>query len=215
MGSVRSKIMRAMHQCARFSADPCLPHEQAVKWVIRYLKWTEDKGLIFRPDKMQISPVVGANNIQATPLSTTLETAMLFGMLDAPLFGPPGCKLHNWFLRILSAPSLQEVTRFLCVGSILLKQTDNNNHAQSLLSLWARDRYQLQGRSQTLCNGIGKDPYLVHRRSCWFQTLYQQRRLSHYRVQVGFINPNIHHQWWGPKYYQGLQKNPYEHHHNC
>jgi hypothetical protein len=43
--------MLATHQCARFSADPRLPHEQAVKRIVRYLKSTPDKGLIMRPDK--------------------------------------------------------------------------------------------------------------------------------------------------------------------
>jgi hypothetical protein len=42
--------MVAVHQCARFSADPRLQHEQAIKRIVCYLKRTPDKGLILRPD---------------------------------------------------------------------------------------------------------------------------------------------------------------------
>jgi hypothetical protein len=40
------KLMLVTHQCAQFSADPRLPHEQAVKGIVGYLKLTQDKGLI-------------------------------------------------------------------------------------------------------------------------------------------------------------------------
>jgi hypothetical protein len=50
-GATRPELMLATHQCARFSVDPRLPHEQAVKRIVRYLKSTQDKGLIMRPDK--------------------------------------------------------------------------------------------------------------------------------------------------------------------
>jgi hypothetical protein len=48
--SSRPELMVAVHQCARFSADPRLQHEQAIKRIVRYLKRTSDKGLILRPD---------------------------------------------------------------------------------------------------------------------------------------------------------------------
>ena len=35
----------AIHQCARFSSDPRIPHEKAVKRIGRYLAGTKDKGL--------------------------------------------------------------------------------------------------------------------------------------------------------------------------
>jgi hypothetical protein len=44
------KLIVAVHQCARFSTDPRLQHEQAIKRIVRYLKRTSDKGLILRPD---------------------------------------------------------------------------------------------------------------------------------------------------------------------
>jgi hypothetical protein len=48
--SARPELMMAVHQCARFSSDPRLQHEQAVKRIVRYLKRTSGKGLILRPD---------------------------------------------------------------------------------------------------------------------------------------------------------------------
>lgn len=41
--------MIAVHQCAQFSDDPRLQHEQALKCIIRYLKPTTSKGLILKP----------------------------------------------------------------------------------------------------------------------------------------------------------------------
>lgn len=46
--TTRPDIQFAVHQCARFSNDPKMVHEKAVKRVIRYLKRTKDQGLIMR-----------------------------------------------------------------------------------------------------------------------------------------------------------------------
>ena len=46
----RPDISYAVHQCARFSANPKEEHGKAIKWLGRYLKGTADKGLIFKPD---------------------------------------------------------------------------------------------------------------------------------------------------------------------
>ena len=40
----------ATHQCARFSSNPKLSHERAIKRVVTYLLDSRDKGIIFRPD---------------------------------------------------------------------------------------------------------------------------------------------------------------------
>jgi hypothetical protein len=39
----------AVHQAARFVADPRISHGKAVKWLGRYLKGSMDKGLIYKP----------------------------------------------------------------------------------------------------------------------------------------------------------------------
>jgi hypothetical protein len=45
----RPDIAYAVHQCARFSADPRVEHGKAVRHLGRYLAGTRDKGLIYRP----------------------------------------------------------------------------------------------------------------------------------------------------------------------
>jgi histone deacetylase 1/2 len=48
--SSRSDIAYAVHNCARFSSDPKVPHSKAVKRIGRYLLGTRDKGIIMQPD---------------------------------------------------------------------------------------------------------------------------------------------------------------------
>ena len=40
-----------VHQCARFSNQPMLSHEKAVKRIVKYLLATADRGVVFRLDK--------------------------------------------------------------------------------------------------------------------------------------------------------------------
>jgi hypothetical protein len=47
--STRADIAYAVHQCARFAADPKESHAAAVKRIGRYLVGTKDKGLILNP----------------------------------------------------------------------------------------------------------------------------------------------------------------------
>ena len=48
-GTTRPDIAMAVHQCARFNANPKLSHERAVKKTGRYLLDTRDKGVTFKP----------------------------------------------------------------------------------------------------------------------------------------------------------------------
>jgi hypothetical protein len=47
--STRPDISQAVHQAARFAADPKQSHGKAVEWLCRYLAGTRDKGIIFNP----------------------------------------------------------------------------------------------------------------------------------------------------------------------
>jgi hypothetical protein len=49
--STRPDISFAVHQCARFCADPRDSHGKAVKWLGRYLKATKDRGIRFKPNR--------------------------------------------------------------------------------------------------------------------------------------------------------------------
>ncbi len=48
--STRPDLAYAVHQCARFSHNPKEEHGNAVKWIGRYLKNTQDKGIVLRPN---------------------------------------------------------------------------------------------------------------------------------------------------------------------
>ena len=47
----RPDIGMAVHQCARYNADPRLSHEKAVKRIVKYLKSSGDRGMIYTIDK--------------------------------------------------------------------------------------------------------------------------------------------------------------------
>ena len=49
-GTSRPDISIATHQAARFFISPRLSHEQSVHRIVKYLKATKDKSIIFRPD---------------------------------------------------------------------------------------------------------------------------------------------------------------------
>jgi hypothetical protein len=51
--STRPDISCAIHQCARFGADPRQEHGKALSWLGRYLAGNKDKGLVFKPDPEQ------------------------------------------------------------------------------------------------------------------------------------------------------------------
>ena len=49
--SCRPEIACAVHQAARFAADPRTNHTDAVKKIVRYLKGNQDKGIIYKPNE--------------------------------------------------------------------------------------------------------------------------------------------------------------------
>jgi hypothetical protein len=48
-GSTRPNILMASHRCARFVKDPKRSHERAMIRLVRYLKSTKDRGVVFKP----------------------------------------------------------------------------------------------------------------------------------------------------------------------
>jgi len=49
--TTRPDIMYATHQIAKYSADPRVPHGDAIMYLVRYLKKTRDIGIRFNPDQ--------------------------------------------------------------------------------------------------------------------------------------------------------------------
>jgi hypothetical protein len=47
----RSDIAYIMHQCMRLMQDPKMEHAQVIRWLVRYLEATRDKGTILKPRK--------------------------------------------------------------------------------------------------------------------------------------------------------------------
>ena len=46
--SMRPKAQSMVHQCTQFSADPKLPHNQAVKRILKHLKFMDTQLLIMK-----------------------------------------------------------------------------------------------------------------------------------------------------------------------
>ena len=59
---MRPEAKFAVHKCARLSDDHKLPHDQAAKCVLNYLKGTATQGLIPKPDpEKEIDCYLGTN----------------------------------------------------------------------------------------------------------------------------------------------------------
>lgn len=59
--STRPDISYAVHQCARFSANPKNEHAKALKWLGRYLLGTKERGLIYEPQETSFDCYVDAD----------------------------------------------------------------------------------------------------------------------------------------------------------
>ena len=51
--NIRPDIVHAVHTCARYTYFPKKSHTTAVKYILRYLKGTSDKGMIIKPNDIQ------------------------------------------------------------------------------------------------------------------------------------------------------------------
>lgn len=61
MVCTRPDSSQAVSVVSRFMANPGKAHWEAVKWIVRYLKGTEDTGLCFGGDACHISGFVNSN----------------------------------------------------------------------------------------------------------------------------------------------------------
>ena len=106
--STRADLAFAVHQCARFSANPKLSHERALKRIVRYLKGTKDKGIILSPDpKKGITCYVDAdfaggycNETKDHPISVYSRTGYVLVYFGCPLI---------WVSKLQSEISLSTV----------------------------------------------------------------------------------------------------------
>jgi hypothetical protein len=87
--STRPDLAFAVHQCARYSSDPKESHSAAVRYIVRYLMATRDKGLILKPNDHSFDCYVDADfqggwNIEtATEDSTTAKSRTAYIVMYA------------------------------------------------------------------------------------------------------------------------------------
>jgi hypothetical protein len=106
--STRPDCLFAVHQCARFSSNPKLSHERAIKRIIRYLKGTKDKGIILRPDKDKgIQCYVDADFAGGYSVETSDEPVSVFSRTGYVVYYF-GCPVV-WVSKLQSEISLSTV----------------------------------------------------------------------------------------------------------
>lgn len=106
--STRPDCLYAVHQCARFCADPRLSHERAVKRIIRYLKGNSDKGMILTPNKDKgIQCYVDADFAGGYSTETSDEPVSVFSRTGFVIYYY-GCPL-TWTSKLQAEISLSTV----------------------------------------------------------------------------------------------------------
>jgi hypothetical protein len=106
--STRPDCLYAVHQCARFSADPRLSHERAVKRIIRYLKGTKDQGIILTPNKEKgIQCYVDADFAGGYSTETSEDPVSVFSRTGFVIYYY-GCPL-TWTSKLQAEISLSTV----------------------------------------------------------------------------------------------------------
>jgi hypothetical protein len=91
--NTRPLIFYAVHQAARYSHGTKNSHEMTVKRVLRYLKGTADKGIIFKPHKSNTiyfhvdSDVAGLFRVEygLTPICVKSITGYVIKLCDVPI----------------------------------------------------------------------------------------------------------------------------------
>lgn len=92
-GNTRPDITFTVHQCARFSHNPKQSHAVAIKRILRYLKGTRDKGMMFSPgDDFAVDCYVDADfaglwgvEYNQDPISVKSRTGYLLTFMGCPL----------------------------------------------------------------------------------------------------------------------------------
>ena len=92
--NTRPDISFAVSQVCRFSNEPKKPHATAVKMILRYLKKTQDKGLIIRPslDQFHLDMYIDADfcglfrvEPDSDPNSARSRSGWIVKLADCPL----------------------------------------------------------------------------------------------------------------------------------
>jgi hypothetical protein len=91
--STRPDIAYAVHQCARFSNDPKMSHENAIKRIVKFLVGTKQDGIYLRPDKHSFDCWVDADfvgnynkiNAEVDPSTAKSRTGYIINYGGCPI----------------------------------------------------------------------------------------------------------------------------------
>ena len=91
--STRPDIAFAVHQCARYSSNPKQSHSTAVRYIVRYLMTTRDKGLILKPSKHSFECYVDADFQGGWDIKTATEDSTTAKSRTAYIVMYAGCPI--------------------------------------------------------------------------------------------------------------------------
>ena len=91
--STRPDIAFAVHQCARYSSNPKQSHSAAVRYIVRYLMATRDKGIILNPNDHSFECYVDADFQGGWNINTATEDSTTAKSRTAYIIMYAGCPI--------------------------------------------------------------------------------------------------------------------------
>ena len=91
--STRPDIALAVHQCARYSSNSKESHSAAVRYIVRYLMMTRDKGFILKPNNHSFDCYVDADFQGGWDIETATEDSMTAKSRTAYIVMYAGCPI--------------------------------------------------------------------------------------------------------------------------
>lgn len=120
--STRPDIAYAVHQCARFSANPKKSHANAVKQIVRYLIGTRDKGIILEPTGNEFEVFCDSNFVGDYNQDTAPYDVMTAKSRGGHIIMYAGCPML-WSSKMLSEVTLSTTESEYCEISNALRST--------------------------------------------------------------------------------------------
>jgi hypothetical protein len=120
--STRPDIAYAVHQCARFSANPRKSHANAVKQIVRYLIGTQDKGIILKPTGNEFEVYCDSNFVGDYNKDTSHYDVMTAKSRGGHIIMYAGCPIV-WSSKMLTEVTLSTTESEYCEISNALRST--------------------------------------------------------------------------------------------
>ena len=120
--STRPDIAYAVHQCARFSANPKKSHANAVKQIVRYLIGTRDKGIIIAPTGNEFEVYCDSNFVGDYNKDTSHYDVMTAKSRGGHIIMYAGCPIV-WSSKMLTEVTLSTTESEYCEISNALRAT--------------------------------------------------------------------------------------------